>query len=243
MKSPITVEEELLEIHRELSDSSSSDFEERYEQLRQAAIFVRQNRKHFELWNGQEGNLMMVAWKKVESATRVPIAVDFLDSCRKGLADTGSTFRIEFVESEKRSLFSEGITTRKIKDKAHDMARTLSRETRQVLCLNNSLLPQARGNMKRPKTVHCEIQLLEHLLDTLGEPVLKEFYDFIGCSKAPCWLCDFLVRHATGFKMSESHAGVYTNWALPTKLVKKPAIKSALRAIYLKMSEIMKTAE
>ncbi|KAI1770820.1 hypothetical protein F4818DRAFT_431133 [Hypoxylon cercidicola] len=44
--------------------------------------------------------------------------------------------------------------------------------------------------INRPPTkVHCEMQLLNHILDAKNEIVLQEMYNFIGCSKKPCYLC------------------------------------------------------
>lgn len=61
--------------------------------------------------------------------------------------------------------------------------------------------------------VHCEMQILEFLL-TSGT---SNFYNYIGSSKGPCWLCyHTLTNMVPGCKMRQSHLKLYPAWLPPT---------------------------
>ncbi|KAH9883946.1 hypothetical protein F4778DRAFT_582766 [Xylariomycetidae sp. FL2044] len=87
--------------------------------------------------------------------------------------------------------------------------------------------------------VHCEMQIMESVLSnnnndnnnnssssspspSSSPPSSSSgffFYDYIGCSKGPCWLCHHaLAAMAPGFAMRESHLKIYGPWAPPTFL-------------------------
>lgn len=100
----------------------------------------------------------------------------------------------------------------------------------------------ARPPAPEPTTVHCEIQLLEYFLVKEGGKNLTNTYDYIGCSKEPCWLCDIVIRTATAFKTAPSHGGIYWNWTLSKTLASLPDVKCALTAADDRMMEIIQQA-
>ncbi|XXG97689.1 hypothetical protein Hte_003996 [Hypoxylon texense] len=66
--------------------------------------------------------------------------------------------------------------------------------------------------------VHCEMQIL----NLFSEYDHLSFFNYIGCSKGPCWLCHHALRNMTSkFEMRDSHLKLYPGWK-PPPIVKSP---------------------
>lgn len=64
--------------------------------------------------------------------------------------------------------------------------------------------------------VHCEMQLLQRFLSNAYLNIHKVF-NYIGCNKAPCWLCWHTLKSVTNcFEMREPHLKVYARWWPPS---------------------------
>ncbi|KAL7624377.1 hypothetical protein AAE478_005941 [Parahypoxylon ruwenzoriense] len=60
--------------------------------------------------------------------------------------------------------------------------------------------------------LHCEMQIVEYLL-TQND---SNFYNYIGCSKGPCWLCYHSLEYmAPNFEMRQPHLKLYPRWLPP----------------------------
>ncbi|KAI1084454.1 hypothetical protein F5B20DRAFT_593511 [Whalleya microplaca] len=77
-----------------------------------------------------------------------------------------------------------------------------------------AMLAAKKGQIWIPTIVHCEMRMLEKLLSSSDRSV---FFDYIGCSKGPCWLCyHTLTNMTTQFKMREPHLKIYAAWEPPS---------------------------
>ncbi|KAI1397306.1 hypothetical protein F4819DRAFT_490648 [Hypoxylon fuscum] len=91
-------------------------------------------------------------------------------------------------------------------------------------------------------TIHCEMQLLDYILkESAKDPaILREMYDFIGCSKRPCYLCAGAINLGTVFKVADSHWKLYWPWGIPKALLKNRDIAHAFSSLRHKMDVILK---
>ncbi|KAK6955334.1 hypothetical protein Daesc_002967 [Daldinia eschscholtzii] len=83
---------------------------------------------------------------------------------------------------------------------------------------------------------HCEMQMLEFVLAN-QESI---FYNYIGCSKGPCWLCyHVLVNMTSQFEMRPSHFKLYPRW-LPPHFTKNQAHKEQFVAVLKLLTKEMR---
>ncbi|KAI1649588.1 uncharacterized protein F4817DRAFT_313729 [Daldinia loculata] len=83
---------------------------------------------------------------------------------------------------------------------------------------------------------HCEMQMLEYLL-THND---ANFFNYIGCSKGPCWLCYYILSSMTSqFKMGQSHFKLYPSW-LPPEFTKCHMQREQLIEVLKFLGEKMK---
>ncbi|KAI2620221.1 hypothetical protein GGS26DRAFT_595114 [Hypomontagnella submonticulosa] len=60
---------------------------------------------------------------------------------------------------------------------------------------------------------HCEMRILDTLL---GSSVRGDFFNYIRCSKGPCWLCYHTLKYmAPKVGMRKSHMKLYSRWKPP----------------------------
>lgn len=184
-------------------------------------------------------------WDEIERLSRVGMAVEMVKTFRHEVIRTDSTFNIFPVVPSKGERFHDGVTF----DNAIEAITTYVEKTpvaeRKAFSLNPDFSARLRNSGKFSHflgDVHCEVQLLEHFL-VKDEDGLTNVYDYIACSKEPCWLCDLAVRAATKFRMTESHGGVYWDWPLPKSLINNNAsFRKAVEGIDNKMIDIIKKA-
>lgn len=63
--------------------------------------------------------------------------------------------------------------------------------------------------------MHCEMQILEKLLHCQCHDPHQ--FNYIGCSKSPCWLCHHALKKMTSkFEMRDPHLKLYPGWKPPT---------------------------
>lgn len=63
---------------------------------------------------------------------------------------------------------------------------------------------------------HCEMQMLRFLLPRS----ISNYFNYIGCSRGPCWLCyHVLVNIRSKFNMRQSHLKLYAQWDPPDFLL------------------------
>lgn len=93
-----------------------------------------------------------------------------------------------------------------------------------------------------PMGAHCEIQLLDYMLQqsATNSFLLPEMYDFIGCSKRPCYLCAGTINLGTPFRVADSHWKLYSAWGLPRALLGNEEIVNALSSLWVKMDLILR---
>ncbi|KAI1479455.1 hypothetical protein F4774DRAFT_409887 [Daldinia eschscholtzii] len=83
---------------------------------------------------------------------------------------------------------------------------------------------------------HCEMQMLEFVLAKEE----SRFYNYIGCSKGPCWLCyHVLVNMTSQFEMRPSHFKLYPRW-LPPNFTKDQAHKEQFVAVLKLLTKEMR---
>lgn len=218
---------------------ASWTLEDRCASLRTAAEFVTHNQDRIErsfssLRDHQD--VVNRIWDKVERLSRVGLAIECLERFRKHVMATRSIVKIIQVKKDQNKRFSEDITFAKVKATVIEYNRRIKRAEQEVLQLNDeNILDHGNDGSYEDSThtslryVHCEIQLLEHLLIKDQGKGLNSVYDYIGCSKEPCWLCDVVIRTATRFRMTTSHGGIYWNWTLSEALYKLAGTKKALK--------------
>ncbi|KAI4598923.1 hypothetical protein KJ359_002338 [Pestalotiopsis sp. 9143b] len=236
----------LVIFHRDLKrDGIRRAQTEPREPLQKAADFVTDNRERTQtmMCDHPDSGFNNI-WDQVERLSRIPLAFKCLGAFRQKVINTESGFELIRVSPDRTDslaeyveLFSKDVKYEDMKNKAKRYARTISLVKKQFLELediNNVVLHSS------PNHVHCEVHLLEHLLITEHAQHLKEVYDYIGCSREPCWLCHLVVRAATKFKMAQSHAGVYWNWTMSKALAEFPGIPDALKEADGRMLDIIR---
>lgn len=240
------MQEQLVSLHEELAESCEPD--RLREILREAANFVAQNRElafSLGLCSPSSNRNIDKMWDEIERLSRVEMAVKTVKEFRKEVKRTGSRFSIVPVTSKDNALFSDGVTFTDAIKEVETYANRISVAEREALSLTKEDLESLkifRELVRSLKNIHCEVQLVEHFLfkDYQG---LTNVYDYIGCSKEPCWLCDYSIRTATNFRMTESHGGIYWNWPMPGSLIKKSSsFRGVIEVIDNEMLEIIKTA-
>ncbi|OTB12926.1 hypothetical protein K445DRAFT_25054 [Daldinia sp. EC12] len=83
---------------------------------------------------------------------------------------------------------------------------------------------------------HCEMQMLEFVLAKEE----SRFYNYVGCSKGPCWLCyHVLVNMTSQFEMRPSHFKLYPRW-LPPNFTKDQAHKERFVAVLKLLTKEMR---
>ncbi|KAI0181931.1 hypothetical protein GGR52DRAFT_526831 [Hypoxylon sp. FL1284] len=76
--------------------------------------------------------------------------------------------------------------------------------------------------------VHCEMQILVFLLNHSNP---ERFFDHIGCSKCPCWLCHHLLKFVTSkFSMRRSSLKIYAKWQPPEFPEESPNRERVMKA-------------
>ncbi|KAI1388338.1 uncharacterized protein F4822DRAFT_443391 [Hypoxylon trugodes] len=66
---------------------------------------------------------------------------------------------------------------------------------------------------QRPPWVHCEMQLFDLIM---CDEHPEKFFNYIGCSKGPCWLCYHVLKYMTSrFRMRKSSLKLYPQWKPP----------------------------
>ncbi|KAI1471911.1 uncharacterized protein F4812DRAFT_456014 [Daldinia caldariorum] len=86
---------------------------------------------------------------------------------------------------------------------------------------------------------HCEMQILELLLDFDGK---ETFFDYIGRSKCPCWLCHHILSSMTSeFRMRRSHMKLYPKWKPPEfrSEQNQKRLAKKLKLLHEKMAELV----
>ncbi|KAI0138409.1 hypothetical protein BJ166DRAFT_598645 [Pestalotiopsis sp. NC0098] len=246
-QSPVV--QDLCNTHCQISTTPRTT-EEQGGALSLAYGFVIQNRQAIEAIidnrNNAYGDLERI-WEEVERASRIPLAINCLESFRRDVIRTHSQFKFVPVSMHHKD-FSEGVTYKGMVETIRSYALNLSDTEREVLDLNDECLEKLEvgksrnGSPLELTTIHCEIQLLEYFLVLKRGKHLRNTYDYIGCSKEPCWLCDIVIRMATPFKMAESHGGICWNWALSKSLASLPCMEGALTEADNRMMEIIRQA-
>ncbi|KAI0131254.1 hypothetical protein F4814DRAFT_445395 [Daldinia grandis] len=109
------------------------------------------------------------------------------------------------------------------------------------------ILPHGkRGSMKEWNRIlscsqlrgwdHCEMQVLVFLLDNEK----SRFYNYIGCSKGPCWLCHYvLVGMKSQFKMRQSHFKLYPQWLPPKFTTQRGRFIEVFQSLVREMSGLV----
>ncbi|KAL7627907.1 hypothetical protein AAE478_002102 [Parahypoxylon ruwenzoriense] len=89
---------------------------------------------------------------------------------------------------------------------------------------------------------HCEIKLLDHIFDLLdsGKIKIEDMYDFIGCSKRPCFLCAGMINLGTDFKVADPHWKLYWRWGVPERLREKENLRNAITSLLHRMDLILR---
>ncbi|KAI1417065.1 hypothetical protein F5Y13DRAFT_185897 [Hypoxylon sp. FL1857] len=87
--------------------------------------------------------------------------------------------------------------------------------------------------------VHCEIQILNYILCEKNQIRLQEMYDFIGCSKTPCFLCAGTIHLGTSFNVADPHWKLYWKWGIPRSLMRHSDIAHAIASLRYKMDDIL----
>ncbi|KAI4869062.1 hypothetical protein F4820DRAFT_61277 [Hypoxylon rubiginosum] len=87
--------------------------------------------------------------------------------------------------------------------------------------------------------VHCEMQILELLLTRDH----SKFFNYIGCSKGPCWLCYHTVKNMTSkFEMREPHLKLYPGWKPPAFKDSPPHREQCIKVLRFLDLELRKLA-
>ncbi|KAK6209201.1 hypothetical protein LQW54_006521 [Pestalotiopsis sp. IQ-011] len=238
--------ERLINLHNELAERRDS--EDLHTTLKQVAFFVAQNRelaRSIGLCRSEEFKDVDKIWDEVERLSRVGMAVKMVKTFRHEVIRTDSTFSIYPVTTSKRERFHDGVTFDNAIQEIKTYVDKTSAAEKNASSLNRDFSRRLRDSRKFSHflgDIHCEVQLLEHFL-VKDRDGLTNVYDYIACSKEPCWLCDFAVRAATRFRMSESHGGVYWDWPLPKSLINNNAkFRKAVERIDKKMLGIIRDA-
>ena len=94
-------------------------------------------------------------------------------------------------------------------------------------------------NRERLETwIHCEMQILQYVLTSCKR---ASFYNYIGCSKGPCWLCHHtLINMTSDFKMRKPHLKVCAAWHPPDFPNNRARFKEVLRALNGEMLKLAK---
>ncbi|KAI1503764.1 hypothetical protein F5X99DRAFT_406762 [Biscogniauxia marginata] len=129
-----------------------------------------------------------------------------------------------------------------------DHAKLKKRMSREIM-LSNQNSEVREEVMKKIRqvnmVVHCEMQLLSHILGDIkmGKIEIEDLYDFIGCTKRPCFLCAGTVNLGTSFKTAEPHWKLYWQWGIPEDLMTTNHLFWPVATLYLKMGMIIRDGE
>ncbi|OTB05402.1 hypothetical protein M426DRAFT_21992 [Hypoxylon sp. CI-4A] len=130
------------------------------------------------------------------------------DMVRLKIDDNSAILHVEFLGS-KSGKIHKGMIKNNDKDTFLNEYQIASNRLHRHSSTASRSDEEAWGNL----WVHCEIQMLNHLL-TNEQP--DDFYGYIGCSKGPCWLCEHTLKNLTSsFTMRKSHMKIYPSWDLP----------------------------
>lgn len=243
----------LINLHDDLAERRES--EDLRQTLIDVASFVAQNRelaRSIGLCRSEHREDADKTWEKVdkiwdevERLSRVGMAVEMVKTFRHEVLRTDSTFSIFPVTPSKGERFHDGVTFDNAIQAIKMYIDKTSATEKKAFSLNPDFPRRLRKSRKFSLflgDVHCEVQLLEHFL-IKDENGLTNVYDYIACSKEPCWLCDLAVRTATKFRMTESHGGVYWDWPLPRSLINNNAsFRKAIEGIDKEMIGIIRKA-
>ncbi|KAI0477675.1 hypothetical protein GGR56DRAFT_638238 [Xylariaceae sp. FL0804] len=108
------------------------------------------------------------------------------------------------------------------------------REMRRIQEQNPALFTRDHSDIQvtgEDSWVHCEVQLLAHVLSLFNTMDPEEMWGLMGCSKRPCHNCFHLLKKVSNFQTESSHGKIYARWPIPNDLWRNPTIHRALREL------------
>ncbi|OTA99677.1 hypothetical protein M426DRAFT_27284 [Hypoxylon sp. CI-4A] len=98
---------------------------------------------------------------------------------------------------------------------------------------------RANSDIRTKVKVHCEMQLVNHVLNPRNNIKLDDMVDFIGCSKKPCFLCASTLLYGTSFRFINPHWKVYWAWGIPKNLMENRNISGAIVRLQGILKEVL----
>ncbi|KAI0002801.1 hypothetical protein F4779DRAFT_634971 [Xylariaceae sp. FL0662B] len=181
-------------------------------------------------------NPVLFCIDSIEKLARIPQAFDSIEKFRHLLIDKGGFLNTVPLEDE--FVLTSSLELKNIRDQIDDLLENddYGKWKPKMKDLSDKI------DKEDPKPgVHCEMKLIAYLLSSAEEKTLKfdQVYDFIGCSKGPCYLCAGTINYGTPFQTDEPHWKLYWRWGVPEILVSHMRIKYAIEKLQRMMDRAL----
>ncbi|OTA65251.1 hypothetical protein K449DRAFT_431844 [Hypoxylon sp. EC38] len=124
---------------------------------------------------------------------------------------SSATLYIECIPKSGYSTSNPVILADRFKEDAE--TEIYQREEEEMFNRGFSHLQLPKESAEHRPLVHCEMRILDFLLRT---PNPNDFFNYIGCSKGPCWLCYHTLKYmAPEIGMRAPHWKLYPAWGPP----------------------------
>ncbi|KAK4502162.1 hypothetical protein PRZ48_005586 [Zasmidium cellare] len=203
------------------TESAHTDTSIMVEYLRKAVTFAFASTRDDELWNALDKVLILKTAKKILRLCRYvarPLrACLMLQTIAKRLPKD-KTFKL--VPRVPPPSVRLGVTVPSI-DQAWERLRLPRPAQWAKENLMNKYGKIFREECRRPLSIHTELQLLAAYLQ---DPSLQPTFNYFGCSKKACLLCQTtLDLSSLGIRMRGTHGKCYSNWGVPAASIARMA--------------------